>query len=244
VRVVIAHILTPLFYAAFGLILVIFHPVQVLVYYTIGEMAHRRVVYFMNGLLSKTLWILGYRIQFNNAQQLPKDRPLIFVANHNSLHDIPMLYWHLRTYHPIFVSKLSLAKSIPSVSFNLRKSGAALIDRSDRMQSMKEIMRLGQLIHDRCFSAVIFPEGTRKGPALRKFKPGGISALLRKAPDALIVPVAIAGTRNINRAGAYPLNIFLDLEWTVLNPVEHKGKDLEILMDEVRNAIAQRLGLN
>jgi len=241
VHKVLCHILTPVYHFSFVLILLVFHPVQWLARNLFGDMAHRRVVYLMNGFLSRSLYILGHSIQFINRQQLPRDRPMVFVANHNSLHDIPTLYYKLRMYHPVFVSKRSLAKGLPSVSYNLRHSGAALIDRGDRMQAMKEIMKLGALIHDRRFSAVIFPEGTRRGKDLKPFKPGGMAAILKKAPDALIVPVAIEGTYKINFEKKYPMNVCQKLSWTVLPPIEPQGRDLEQLLSEARSAIASVL---
>ena len=240
-RLLISHLLTPLQYLSFVTILLVFHPIQWVVYHTLGDMAHRKVVYFMNGCLSMSLAILFYRRTFTNEYDLPTDRPIIFLANHNSLHDIPTLYYNLRKYNPVFVSKLSLAKGLPSVSFNLRKSGAALIDRGDRMQAMKEILRLGAMIHERNFSAVIFPEGTRRGKNLKPFKPGGVSALLKKAPNALVVPIAITGTYDINEGHSYPLNVFLSLKWTVLKPIEPSEFKIDELMEKARNAIAEVL---
>jgi 1-acyl-sn-glycerol-3-phosphate acyltransferase len=73
--------------------------------------------------------ILGTKISFEITTALPEDRPLIFVANHQSTYDIPPLIWHLRKYHPKFISKIELGKGIPSVSFNLRHGGSILIDR-------------------------------------------------------------------------------------------------------------------
>ena len=236
-RKLLQHILSPVFLAAFGLILIVFHTFQWIAWNLFGDMAHRRVVYLMNYSLSRILYILGHRVRFYNNPSIPDGRPLIIVANHNSLHDIPTMYWYMRKYHPVFVSKLSLAKGLPSVSYNLRKSGAALIDRGDRRQALKEIMRLGTLINDRNFSAVIFPEGTRKGKELKAFKPGGVAALLKKAPGALIVPVAIKGTMDINLHKKYPLNIFRRLEWHVLDGIESSGRHVDDLMHEAREAI-------
>ncbi len=243
-RLLINHLLTPIFYFCFGGILVLFHPFQVFLYYTFGDRAHRNFVYFLNACLSSTLYILGHSVKFVNKQNLPKDRPLIIVANHNSLHDIPTLYAKMSAFNPIFVSKLELSKSIPSVSFNLRKSGAALIDRSDRMQSLKEILRLGSFIKENNYSAVIFPEGTRSGTDLKPFKPGGVAALLKRAPNALVIPVAIEGTMKINMHKKYPLNTFRKLKWTVLPPLDPNAFDIEELLQKARLSIADELGLN
>ena len=240
-RKFLGYILTPIHLLGFVGTLLVFHPLQYFVFYVFGSMAHRRLVYIMNGILSSTLMLLGHRIKFFNEYDLPTDRPLIIVANHNSLHDIPTMYFGMRKYHPVFVSKLSLSKSIPSVSFNLRKSGAALIDRGDRLQALKEILRLGTLIHEKKFSAVIFPEGTRRGSNLKPFKPGGVGALLKKAPDALIVPVAIHGTQQINFEKKFPMNTFLKLSWKVQQPIEPMDKDVQDLMNEARSSIADAL---
>jgi 1-acyl-sn-glycerol-3-phosphate acyltransferase len=102
-------------------------------------------------------------------------------------------------------------------------------------------MRLGDLIKEKNYSAVIFPEGTRKGNDLKPFKPGGVAALLRKAPNALVVPIAIEGTMNINMHRAYPLNSFQKLKWTVLEPLEPKDYSLDELMTKSRKMIADVL---
>ena len=80
---------------------------------------------------------------------MPESGPLIIVTNHQSMYDIPPLIWYLRKYHPKFVSKKELGKGIPSVSFNLRHGGSALIDRKDRRQARAELERLGAYIEKR-----------------------------------------------------------------------------------------------
>jgi len=67
--------------------------------------------------------ILGTRYAFPSPKNLPKDKPLIIISNHQSMYDIPPIIWHMRAYHPKFVSKKELGKGIPSVSYNLRHGG-------------------------------------------------------------------------------------------------------------------------
>ena len=69
--------------------------------------------------------------------------PLIIVSNHQSMNDIPPIIWYMRKYHPKFVSKIELGKGIPSVSYNLRHGGSALIDRKDSKQALVAIARFG-----------------------------------------------------------------------------------------------------
>src|SRR3546814_14757295 len=76
-----------------------------------------------------------------------------------SMYDIPPLIFFLRKHHGKFISKIELAKGIPSISFNLRHGGAANIDRKDPKQSIAEILKLANNMKTKNWSAFIFPEG-------------------------------------------------------------------------------------
>ena len=240
-KTILNHILTPIFYSLFGFWLVIFHPIQILAYNFFGRTAQQQVVYFLNKILVNCLHVLGTSIKVTYKTELPTDRPMIFLANHSSLHDITGLYGLFGKHKLVFVSKRSLAKGIPSVSYNLRKSGAAIIDRGDRKQAISEILKLGTFINDNSYTAVIFPEGTRR-PGLQPFKIGGLNALTKKSPKALIVPLAIKGTANlyVNRK-AYPLNTFQSLSWNVLEPIEQGDKTNEEILQMAYDQINEVL---
>jgi 1-acyl-sn-glycerol-3-phosphate acyltransferase len=139
-------LLTPLYLLVFGLLLVLFHPVQVLCRSLGGYGAHKRSVDILNLLIVRSLFILGTDISFRGAGQLPPGRPLIVVANHQSLFDIPPVIWGFRRHHPKFIAKIELGKGIPSISYNLRHGGSALIDRGKPLQSVREIGKLGRYI--------------------------------------------------------------------------------------------------
>ena len=166
------------------------------------------------------------------------------MANHQSMFDIPGIIWFLRKYTPLFVSKIELSKGIPSISYNLRKGGAALIDRKDKKQAVEEIARLGNYINEEKYSVAIFPEGTRsKDGKLKNFAVGGISILLKECPDALLIPIAIQGTRTFNPKGLFPLTSFSKMSWTCLSPIETKDKSVETLVEQSKTAIASELAL-
>jgi len=225
VKKLLGVILTPLFLLVWGLLLNLFHVAQVIAFRGFGANAHRRCVDLLNFSLIHALWLLGTRIGVRYTQALPTDRPIIFVANHQNKLDIPGISWYLRRYAPKFVSKIELGKGIPSISYNLRHSGAALIDRSDARQSLREIGRLGQLVEQTRSSAVIFPEGTRSTSGeLQPFATGGIKILLKKTPSALVVPVYIHGTWKLNRYGRFPMAVGERIGWTVLPAIEPGGR--------------------
>ncbi|MCO4291256.1 1-acyl-sn-glycerol-3-phosphate acyltransferase [Solitalea sp. MAHUQ-68] len=236
------YLLSPIFYIVFGLFLVVFHVFQVIALNLFGKEAHKKSVDILNFFLLYSLLILGTRISVNFKFTPPKDRPIIFTANHQSMFDIPGIIWFLRHYYPKFVSKIELGKGIPSISYNLRHSGAALINRKDSKQALKEIAKLGKLISNHNYSVAIFPEGTRsKTGVMKRFAIGGINILLKKAPNALVVPVAINNNWKVNQYGKFPLSAFENVSWTVLEGIESKDKEMEVLVLEAENAIKAEL---
>ncbi|MOA13763.1 2-acyl-glycerophospho-ethanolamine acyltransferase [compost metagenome] len=182
--------------------------------------------------------ILGTRISVNFKFTPPTDRPIIFTANHQSMFDIPGIIWFLRHYYPKFVSKIELGKGIPSISYNLRHSGAALINRKDSKQALTEIAKLGKLISQHNYGVAIFPEGTRsKNGTMKRFAIGGINVLLKKAPNSLIVPIAIKNTWKLNRWGKFPMSVGEHVSWTVLPGIEPEGKEMETIVQEAEDAV-------
>jgi len=237
------YILSVIYLLYFGLLLVVFHVVQVIVFNVFGKKAHKVAVDALNLMLSTSYYLTGSTVHFEQWEEYPTDRPIVFIANHQSTFDIPAIIWFLRKHQPIFVSKIELARGIPSISYNLRKSGAALIDRKDGKQAVAEILKLSKYIHENNFSAIIFPEGTRSSTdEMKPFAEGGISALLKRAPNALVVPIAIQGTRRFNPTnGMFPLTSFSKLSWTALKAIEPKGKTTAEIAEEARDAISKVL---
>jgi len=225
----LGYIFTPLHYFVFGLALLIFHPLQVIAYAIGGREWQRRVVNGMLFFLTKSLYLAGVHQRFINFENIPEGRPLIVVANHHHVHDITNLNWILRKLDVSFVSKAALGKNIPSISYNLRKSSSALIERKDRRQSISEILKLAKHIEDNKSTTVIFPEGTRKhqGSLYRNFKSGGTVALIKKAPSALVIPVAISGTWKLQ---GFPIPFGMTITFERLKDIEpkdyEKGEDV------------------
>ncbi len=182
-RKLLAYPLNILFFLCFGLLLVTIPPHSMVLFNVLGYDAHKRSVSILNlGIMGCTL-LLGTRYTFKNPYRIPADRPLILVANHQSMFDIPPIIWYMRKHHPKFVSKIELGKGIPSVSYNLRHGGSALINRKDSKQALAEISRLGLYIEEHSRTAVIFPEGTRSRTGHpKKFQPLGLKILIKNAP--------------------------------------------------------------
>ncbi|MDD3772205.1 MAG: lysophospholipid acyltransferase family protein [Weeksellaceae bacterium] len=238
----IAIPLTVIFYTIYGLALGIMHLVQWLTYNLSGYQAHHNSVKFLDWILIQNTRVLGTTYSFSGREKLPKDVPLIFVSNHQSMFDVSPLEWYLESFHPKFISKIELGKNIPSVSYNLKKGGSVLIDRKDSRQSLSEIKKLSEYIEKYKRSAIIFPEGTRsRDGKLKTFKDNGIRILLKYSPSALIVPITINNSWKIAKNGAFPLSLGAKFTLEVHEPISPKAYDFEDLMIKIKEVVQSGL---
>jgi len=238
----LGYIFTPVFYFFFLLSLVIFQPIQWICYRFFGYKAHKASVDYLNFFLTYCQVFLGTSTTFVNHQELPLNHPIIFVANHQSMYDIPGIFWFLKKYHVKFISKIELTKGIPSISFNLKYGGGANINRKDSKQAVSEIIKLGRRMKENNWSAMIFAEGTRaKDGRIKPFQVGGIATLLKAVPNALLVPIAIENSWKVVRYGTYPLSFGEKLRWTVLDPITTAGRNAEELTGMAESAIRKAL---
>ncbi|WP_235296151.1 lysophospholipid acyltransferase family protein [Portibacter marinus] len=238
---IVDYVLSIFYLIYFFTVLLIFEVLQRVSFTLFGREAHQKVVNVLNFFLCYGWYLTGSTINFEIEEQLPTDRSIIFVANHQSMFDIPAIIWFLRKHRPLFVSKVELSKGIPSISYNLRKGGAALIDRKDKVQAVKEIRRLGEYICEHHFSVAIFPEGTRsRTGGLKTFASGGVGTILSKCPEAIVVPICIQNLHHFNPKGFFPLRSFTTLKWTVLSPIDKEGKTVNEMVQEARDMIQKK----
>lgn len=135
----------------------------------------------------------GSTVEISGLENVPKDEAVLFVSNHQSNFDIPVLLGYLN--HPIgFVAKIEMTK-LPFVGRWMKMLRCVLIDRSNRRQGIQAMKEGIEILKSGC-SLVIFPEGTRTGrDTMLPFKQGSF----RFAKDAkvCIVPIAISGTHRM-----------------------------------------------
>lgn len=235
---IISYPLSVLAYVLFFLVLCVFHPVQYVCFNLFGYKAHKKSVDILNYCLLRILWATFSTAKIEMKAELPKGKPLIFVANHQGLYDIIGMGWFLRKYHPKYVSKVELGKGIPSVSYNLNHGGSVLIDRKDPKQALPALKKMAEYIQANNRSTVIFPEGTRsKNGKPRSFASNGLKILCKYAPNALVVPVSINDSWKVFRYGNFPLGVANHLTFTVHAPIEITGTDFNTLFEQTENAV-------
>lgn len=222
----------------FGMTLVIFDVIQRINFNLFGYNVHKKTVDCMSVLLLFSLRIIGTRIKFTSNFEIPKNVPLIIVANHQSMYDIPPIGWYFRDYHPKYVSKIELGRGIPGISYNLTRGGSVLIDRKDAKQSLTALSNFGKYIEQNNYAAVIFPEGTRSRDGNPKpFRTNGLKMLVKYIPSAYIVPVTInnAWKLSANYALLKPLGTLVTIE--AHEPIAVKSTDFDQLVQQVENTI-------
>lgn len=237
-RKLLAYLLTPLHLLFFGLALVVFDVIQRIGWALGGYLPQKKAVDYLNFFLTWSVLLLGSVPRWRQPHALPTGRPLILVANHQSLYDIPPFFWYLRKHHVKFISKIELAKGVPSISFNLRHGGNAVIDRKDPRQALPEIKKLAELIEANRYAAVIFPEGTRSRNGHPKdFSLNGFKTLLKYAPSALVVPVTINHSWKLVRYSRFPMEVGVQPTWDIHPAIDPAGRPAEEVLAETERII-------
>jgi len=183
-------------------------------------------------------WILGttgVQVEVTGLGQLDPKGTYVFVANHQSIYDIPILFWSL-PHQLRIIAKESLGK-FPMIGWHLRRTGHMLVDRSrpDRAKIFGWAARLTT----NGLSLILFPEGTRsRDGRVAKFKGG--SFFLALEAGLPVVPLSIVGSRHVMLKGqlaTHPGHVRL----VVHPPIDTRGlegTDARAFAERVRQIIA------
>lgn len=143
------------------------------------------------------LWVSGIRAITHGFNDEMKNSPYIFMSNHQSNFDIPVLYSALPVQFR-WLAKAELFK-IPLFGRSMRGAGYISIDRSNRQSAFQSLIKAAESIRHGA-SVMIFPEGTRsKDSVLLPFKKGGF--VLAVDAGVPVIPVVITGTHDIMPKG-------------------------------------------
>lgn len=171
------------------------------------------------------LWIAGTKVTVIGEENVPKDRPVLYVPNHRSIFDIILTY--PRTpLQTAYVAKKE-TKRVPIFSIWMAFMNCQFLDRSNLREGLKVINKCADFMKDG-ISVCIFPEGTRNKSEepLLPFHDGSFKiAEKAKCP---IVPVTLNNTVNIFEAHLpkiYKTHVIIEYG----TPIETEGLSREEL---------------
>ncbi len=150
------------------------------------------------------------KINIQGKQHLPSS-PAIFVANHQSAADIPILGSLCNGYPHVWLVLSYYAKT-PVLGFFVRRMFIP-VDRADAAKAARSLIQIYRFVSKHNRHLLIFPEGTRHMDGkIHKFY-GGF-AIIAKKTGRPVIPVYMPTTGKIYPPGSfylyyYPLIIIL-----------------------------------
>ncbi|MBE5957320.1 MAG: 1-acyl-sn-glycerol-3-phosphate acyltransferase [Lachnospiraceae bacterium] len=139
------------------------------------------------------LFITGSKVEITGKENLPKDQPVLYIGNHNSLLDVVIGYILVPDLTG-FIAKKELMK-VPGLNWWMLLMNCLFLDRKNTRSGLEIIKTASDYIKNG-ISIFVFPEGTRSRTGeLADFKEGTFKiATLTKCQ---IIPIAFTGTADI-----------------------------------------------
>jgi len=175
------------------------------------------------------------RVDVRGLDQLEPNRTYVFVSNHQSIYDIPVLFQSL-PYQLRIIAKASLGR-FPVLGWHLQRTGHMLVDR--RRPDRTRIFDWAARLTTNGLCLIVFPEGTRSADGrVAPFKGG--SFLVALEAGLPVVPISVVGSRHVmlkGRLATYPGHVRV----VVHAPIETaslQDSDPRALASRVRDIVA------
>jgi 1-acyl-sn-glycerol-3-phosphate acyltransferase len=198
-----------------------------------------KVSHITSKIFSKTLLkIAGVRLNIKGREQINGKEKYIFVSNHLSYFDIPVLISAIPN-NLRFIYKKSIAY-VPFFGWAVYLGGYVAVDRSNARSGFEAIKKAASIIKNKGLSFIIFPEGTRSLDGnIGNFKRGAF--LLAGEVKEKIVPVTIIGSNIILPKSSFKLKGG-EVKVIIEKPLEY-NEDKNFL-NEIRELIVQNYEKN
>ena len=156
--------------------------------------------YFAHGCARLWSWLIlattGVRVTPAGLDKVERGRTYIFVSNHQSIYDIPILFATL-PFQLRIIAKKSLGR-FPFLGWHLSRTGHMLVDRAN--PDRQGIFRQWAGLVARGVSLIVFPEGTRSADGrVARFKGGSFLMAIRAGLP--VVPVSVSDSRHVMLKG-------------------------------------------
>ncbi|HYJ80118.1 MAG TPA: lysophospholipid acyltransferase family protein [Longimicrobiaceae bacterium] len=179
--------------------------------------------------------LLRLRVRVTGRERLTAHRPCVFIGNHQSALDVPVLA-NCFTPGSVAIGKKEIA-AVPVFGWLFDATGQIRIDRGDREQAVGRLKEAEEAIRVRRVGVWILPEGTRgrEPGVMLPFKKGAF--LMAIHTGAPLVPIVTSPLRPRSDLRARRLQPN-DVEVRVLEPIPTDGltdADLPWLMAQARH---------
>lgn len=197
------------------------------------------LLYALAVLISRFgLWGAGVRIRVHGLDLLDPDQNYLFMPNHCSNVDPPVVVVALRR-QPCMMAKAELFR-IPVFGPVMRAVGFVPVLRKNRKAALLAIEQAGERLGaGRDF--VIFPEGTRsRDDELLPLKKGPF--FLAVAGGVPVVPIRVRGSRRVMERGSKVIyRGYVDVEIRPPIPVCDPGTDADTARRDLRRRVRAEL---
>ena len=183
------------------------------------------------------LRVCGVDVSVSGLSNIP-DETVIFVCNHQSFFDIPVLLGCLDKPYGL-LSKDDI-KKIPFINKWMVELNCVFIDRKNPRSAVKSLAKVGDNL-DRGYSMIIFPEGTRsKTSDVARFKSGAFKLATQK--NVSIVPIALNGTNEVFENNNHLIRAHhVTLKILPKIPVL-SDSDFKTVLEQAHNVISENIG--
>lgn len=169
-------------------------------------------------------WLFFMNVEVEGVENIQKGQSYVFVANHESMFDIWMVYGWLPVVFK-WIMKQELRK-VPLVGIACKGAGHIFIDRRHVKAALQSIREAKKILVDGV-SVVIFPEGTRSETGeVAPFKRGAFQiAFDMQLP---VVPLSLIGPRSILPKGKILVSRAKKLKLVIGKPMDlsvYKAED-------------------
>src|SRR5512139_2352340 len=139
-------------------------------------------------------WILGIDVEAEGLDRIDPAGRYIFMCNHLSFLDAPLLVTVLR--RPVRFIVKRFVFHIPVLGLGMKSAGFVPVDKAGLGEGRKRIARAAELIKTRGYSFLVYPEGTRSWEGtLLPFRRGGFFLALETGVS--IAPISLRGTYEL-----------------------------------------------
>jgi len=197
--------------------------------------------YFAHRCARAWTWLIlettGVEVDVVGLEKLTRGATYIFIANHSSHYDTPVVFTHI-PYQLRIIAKKSLAM-FPVLGWHLKRGGHLFVDRKD--PDRMGILKRWRALTSQGLSLIVYPEGTRTPDGhVARFKAG--SFLLAIQAGLPIVPLSIIGTRKVmpkGRLRTEPAHVTLIVHAPIQPPAidEPSVHDAKALADRVHDIV-------